>query len=168
MKKEDKKQPYVLCPRCELNYIKPKEKYCTVCKAEMGLVDPSVLLPDEEEAGLEKLCPVCHVNYIGEDEEICFLCQKEREEHEAAHQKDDWEELETETEEEQTPIGIIPLDDDDTLLSSSDEEPEEEEELQQTPEEDFDFVTAEELDALGDDDDDEFDDEEEEDEDDDL
>ena len=48
MKKEDKKPAYILCPRCELNYIDVKEKYCTVCKAEMGLVDPSILLPDDE------------------------------------------------------------------------------------------------------------------------
>ena len=75
MKKEEKKQAYILCPRCELNYIVSKDKYCTVCKAEMGLLDPSILLPDDEEAGFEKLCPVCQVNYIGEDEEICFLCQ---------------------------------------------------------------------------------------------
>lgn len=161
MKKEEKKQAYVLCPRCELNYIKAKEKYCTVCKAEMGLVDPGFLLPDDEEAG-EKLCPVCHVNYIGEDEEICFLCQKERDERDAAHKKDEWEDEGTETE-EQAPIGIISLEDDDALLESSEEEPEEEEVTPALTEEDYDFVTAEELDAM---DDEDFDDEDEDEDDD--
>ena len=165
MKKEEKKQPYVLCPRCELNYIKAKEKYCTVCKAEMGLVDPGILLPDEEEAGLEKLCPVCQVNYIGEDEEICFLCQKEREDREAAHKKDEWED-EGGDGEEQAPIGIISLsDDDDALLEGAEEEPEEEDTTPALTEEDYDFVTAEELDALGDDEFDDEDEDEEEDED---
>ena len=47
MKKEEKKPIYILCPRCELNYINKKDKYCNVCKAELGLVDPSILLPDD-------------------------------------------------------------------------------------------------------------------------
>lgn len=149
-----------MCPRCELNYIRAKEKYCTVCKAELGMIDSAILLPDDEEAGLERLCPVCHVNYIGEDEEVCFLCQKEREERESAHKNDEWEAEETEEEKGQTPIGLIPLEDDDALLSSADDEPEEEEEQEPAqPEVDYEFVTAEELDALGDLDDDELDEE---------
>ena len=139
MKKEDKKQAYILCPRCELNYIKAKDKYCTVCKAEMGLVDPSILLPDEEEAGLEKLCPVCHVNYIGEDEEVCFLCQKERDERAAAEEKDEWAELNREGDgitDIDTPIGILPLDDEPIL--GADDEPEEEEEITREAD-DFDY-----------------------------
>lgn len=160
MKKEEKKQPYILCPRCELNYIKAKDKYCTVCKVEMGLADPGILLPDEEEAGYEKLCPVCHVNYIGEDEEICFLCQKEREERAAEEAKNEWDALDSD-EEDSTPIGILPLDED-TLLDS-DEEPEEEEEFVRT-EGDVDFDYPEDFDEA----DFENEDEEEEDEDDDF
>lgn len=160
MKKEEKKQPYILCPRCELNYIKPKEKYCTVCKAEMGLVDPSILLPDEEEAGLEKLCPVCHVNYIGEDEKICFICQKEMEERKANEEKDEWAELERENaspEDIDTPIGILPLDDEPIL--SLDDEPEEEEEEPVVHEaDDFDYPdTLEGFDEEDDEDDEEED-----------
>lgn len=30
-----KKPVYIRCPRCELNYIQKKDKYCSVCKAEM-------------------------------------------------------------------------------------------------------------------------------------
>lgn len=163
MKKEEKKQPYILCPRCELNYIKAKDKYCTVCKAEMGLVDRSILLPEDEEVGLEKLCPICQRNYIGEDEEICFLCQKERDEREAAKKKDEWEELENENPEEDTPIGIIPLDED-TLLSDE-EEPEEEEELVRTiGDDDFDYPDFDESELS---DESELDEEEDEDDDDD-
>lgn len=137
MKKEDKKPAYILCPRCELNYIKSKDRYCTVCKAEMGLVDPSILLPDEEEVGLEKLCPVCQVNYIGEDEEICFLCQKEREEREAADKASEWDELERDSDDINNPIGIIPIDED--ALLGDDEETEDEEETETRNEDDFEY-----------------------------
>ena len=61
------KHKYILCPRCELNYIEEHEGYCKVCKAEMGLIDSGILIPDEDELGGEKLCPICKVNYIGED-----------------------------------------------------------------------------------------------------
>lgn len=138
MKKEDKKQAnvYIICPRCELNYINKKDKYCTVCKAELGLVDPSILIPDEEEAGVEKLCPICHVNYIAEDEEICFLCQKENDEKAKADEEheDDWKDFpieETEIPEE------IPM-----PLGGLDDEPEEEDEDEFTDEvepDDFDY-----------------------------
>ena len=49
---------YILCPRCELNYIEESEEYCTVCKAEMGLIDPGILIPEEEVESSEKLCPI--------------------------------------------------------------------------------------------------------------
>ena len=155
MKKEEKKQAYILCPRCEINYIVSKDKYCTVCKAELGLLDPSILLPDDEEAGFEKLCPVCQVNYIGEDEEICFLCQKEREEREAAEHKSEWDELDRDDDLDD-PIGIIPLEED-TLLSSDDEQ-EEEDDSEPDKEDDFDYPDFEEEDF----EDDDFDDEDEE------
>ena len=138
MKKDEKKQAYVLCPRCELNYIKSKDKYCTVCKAEMGLVDPGILLPDDEEVGLEKLCPVCQVNYIGEDEEICFLCQKEREEREATREQDECAAMDEDSDMGNGSIGILPLDEEETLLD--DEEPEEEDEMVRTEgDDDFDY-----------------------------
>jgi hypothetical protein len=74
------KPKYVLCPRCELNYFSAedkKKKYCDVCLAELNLVDPGILIPDED-AELEVLCPVCKLNYMSPDEEMCFLCAKER------------------------------------------------------------------------------------------
>ena len=154
MKKEDKKPVYILCPRCELNYIKSKDKYCTVCKAEMGLVDPSILLPDDEEAGLEKLCPVCHVNYIGEEEEICFLCLKEREEREAADSKNEWDEIEHDSDGISTPVGILPLEDESLL---SDEDSEEEEESEHETVDDFEYPEIDDDEDYYDEDDEDYD-----------
>ena len=72
------KQRYILCPRCELNYILENEKYCNVCKAELGIIDKSILIPDEEE-NEERMCPICHTNILEGDEEVCFECRnKER------------------------------------------------------------------------------------------
>ena len=82
---------YVLCPRCELNYILETEKYCNVCKAELGIIDKSILIPDDDESE-EKLCPICHTNYIEPDEEICFLCRKERAEKEEMNSEEDTDE----------------------------------------------------------------------------
>lgn len=138
MKKDDKKPVYVLCPRCELNYINKKDKYCTVCKAEMGILDPSILIPDEEEAGVLKLCPVCRVNYLDDDEEICFLCQKERDEKAVDGEETtlfDGEELPEEAAEED--LDIIPLS---VLEEEENEEEEEEEEFEAAKEpDDFDY-----------------------------
>ena len=70
---------YVLCPRCELNYMQEGEEYCDVCKAELKL-GPQLIFAideDEENAG-EKLCPYCKRTYIAEDEDMCEQCREER------------------------------------------------------------------------------------------
>ena len=72
------KQTYIRCPRCELNYILKKDKYCNVCKAEMKAVGN---MGTDEDMDLE-LCPICKTNYINADEDICPACAKEREEEE--------------------------------------------------------------------------------------
>lgn len=97
----NEKPKYILCPRCELNYIKSDEELCDVCKVELGLLEKNFLIQEdelEEESG--KLCPVCHTNYIGEDEEVCFMCRKEREakEHAEETSEDDWNYVEEEEE----------------------------------------------------------------------
>lgn len=76
------KPVYILCPRCELNYIDKTEKYCDICKAELGLIDASVLIPEETEE--VRVCPVCHVSILEDGEDVCFDCLKEAEEKEAA------------------------------------------------------------------------------------
>ena len=35
------KPVWILCPRCELNYIKKADQYCNVCKKEMKLIKSS-------------------------------------------------------------------------------------------------------------------------------
>ena len=66
--KKDKKPVYIRCPRCELNYCLKKDKYCSVCKAEME-GDKDAFSDDFE---LE-LCPICKTNYIQPDEIIFLL-----------------------------------------------------------------------------------------------
>ena len=70
-----KNQTYIRCPRCELNYILKKDKFCNVCKQEMKALGT---LGAEENLDLE-LCPLCKINYINPDEDICPACAKERE-----------------------------------------------------------------------------------------
>lgn len=73
------KNQYIKCPRCELNYILKKDKYCDVCKSEMraGILEESDLDDFDLEEGLE-LCPICKVNYISEGERMCSTCLEEQ------------------------------------------------------------------------------------------
>lgn len=74
---KDQKPVYVKCPRCELNYILKKDKYCEVCKKEMkaGAIDDFEYddFMDEE----MELCPVCKTNYLQDGETICAMCLEE-------------------------------------------------------------------------------------------
>lgn len=65
---------YIRCPRCELNYIQKKDKFCNVCKLEMKALGS---LDIEDNLDLE-LCPICKANYINQDEDMCVACAKER------------------------------------------------------------------------------------------
>lgn len=65
---------YIRCPRCELNYIQKKDKFCNVCKLEMKAIGS---LDIEDNLDLE-LCPICKANYINPDEDMCVACAKER------------------------------------------------------------------------------------------
>lgn len=66
-----KKPVYIRCPRCEINFIQKKDKYCSVCKAEMEAKKDYV-----DDLDLE-LCPICKINYIQPDEIMCASCLKE-------------------------------------------------------------------------------------------
>ena len=68
------KQTYIRCPRCELNYILKKDKFCNVCKMEMKALGT---MGAEENMDME-LCPICKINYITSDEDMCPACAKER------------------------------------------------------------------------------------------
>lgn len=84
-----KKVEYIKCPRCELNYIQKKDKYCDVCKQEMkaGAIDEYEL--EELEEGVE-LCPICKVNYLNDGETICAYCQEEKQAFGKDDSQDDW------------------------------------------------------------------------------
>lgn len=58
------------CPRCELNYVRPGEKLCEVCKREMrGVQEPEETL---------ELCPECGEHPVVAGEEFCVYCLRER------------------------------------------------------------------------------------------
>lgn len=59
---------FVLCPRCELNYITEAEKYCKVCLREMKGEAPK----DEIE-----LCSVCNEAPALPGRDVCLFCLKE-------------------------------------------------------------------------------------------
>ncbi len=80
-----KKPVYIRCPRCELNYIQKKDKYCSVCKAEM-----EAKRGNEEDEELE-LCPICKTNYIQPDEIMCASCLKEHRSEDDSDLGNDWE-----------------------------------------------------------------------------
>ena len=81
-----KKVTYIRCPRCELNYIQKKDKYCSVCKQEMQVGGGEV-----DELDLE-LCPICKTNYIQPDEVMCASCMSERSSNASADgDNNDWD-----------------------------------------------------------------------------
>ncbi len=74
----NKKPVYVKCPRCQLNYILKKDKYCEVCKKEMragGYEDDEEFFLDEIDEQI--LCTVCKLNYVVEGEIMCEACLEE-------------------------------------------------------------------------------------------
>lgn len=89
-----RKPVYIRCPRCELNYIQKKDKYCPVCKAEMEAKRDYV-----DDIDLE-LCPICKTNYIQPDEIMCASCLKEHHSDEDGDLVDDWDEYLTREDED--------------------------------------------------------------------
>lgn len=59
---------FVICPRCDLNYITENEKYCKVCLREMKGETPK----DEVE-----LCSVCNEAPALPGRDVCLFCLKE-------------------------------------------------------------------------------------------
>ena len=66
------KPVWILCPRCELNYIKKADQYCNVCKKELKLIKTS-----DDDIGDLELCPICKINFVQNDEEVCDSCKQE-------------------------------------------------------------------------------------------
>ncbi len=166
----DKKPVYIRCPRCELNYCLKKDKFCSVCKAEMS-GDTDALVDDLD---LE-LCPICKTNYIQPDEVMCAVCLKERQasgdntdmedEWEAYVNRDD-EEYVLDDEETGDMASVSDLDDDilgadladeDLAFGGFDEDENEEDEedyVNNDDDDDFEELTDEDIDDDDDDDDD--------------
>ena len=59
---------FIKCPRCELNYIREEEQYCSVCKREMkGEVHDDPF----------ELCSICNENPVMPGKDVCLVCYKE-------------------------------------------------------------------------------------------
>lgn len=72
---------YVLCPRCELNFIDADaQEYCDVCLKEMqGAKTFADDLEEVEETEEMELCPICGENYMRIGEKMCDECKKKTE-----------------------------------------------------------------------------------------
>ena len=67
---------FIKCPRCELNYIREEEQYCSVCKREMK---------GESREDLFELCSICNENPVMPGKDVCFLCYKEMTQQQGLH-----------------------------------------------------------------------------------
>ena len=95
---------YVLCPRCELNYMLDGEEYCDICKAELKKGPGLLFAIDEEESETLELCPRCQSNPLKPGEEICEKCRNKYDvEKDVADTEDEnsWKEYMDEEEEEE-------------------------------------------------------------------
>ena len=59
---------FIKCPRCELNYIREEEQYCSVCKREMK---------GESHDDPFELSSICNENPAMPGKDVCLLCYKE-------------------------------------------------------------------------------------------
>ena len=65
---EESPMMFEKCPRCDLNYITPSEKYCKVCMREMK--------GDNARDEIE-MCSVCSENPVLPGRDICLFCLRE-------------------------------------------------------------------------------------------
>ncbi len=108
-----KPNTYIRCPRCELNFILKKDKFCNVCKSEMRAGGEVIDFDLDFD-----ICPVCKSNYITGEETICETCAKERAaEKIGSDDSDDWknylDENEEQEDDESDSVTISDFDDDD-------------------------------------------------------
>lgn len=91
---------FVLCPRCELNYMSDKDTYCSVCMQEIRGTAPR----DEVE-----LCSICNENPVLPGKDVCAECLREMESRDKDENQNDAE-MEDEVQEMDE---ILPMDDED-------------------------------------------------------
>lgn len=152
---------YVLCPRCELNFIDADtQEYCDVCIKEMQgakTFSDDLEIEDAE----DELCPICGENYMRFGEKMCDACKKkteyEEEDSEDPDKDDAWR---TYLDDDADDLGI-PIPDDEFEDEFEDDDDEDDEEYDDEEEkDDFEYVSA---DDYYDDDDDDDDDEDDDD-----
>ncbi len=155
---------YIICPRCELNFIDADEReYCEVCLKEMSGEKTFADDFDAEENMEEmELCPICSENYMALGEKMCEECKKKTEyEEEVVEEDEDKEDASwrsyLDDEDEEMDLGIPD--------SEFEDEEEEEEEIEEETEEeeDFEYVNINEYTDFDDDEDDEDEDDEDDD-----
>ena len=152
---------YVICPRCELNFIDADEQeFCEVCIKELS-GEKTFADGFDSEDGIEEteLCPICGENYMALGEKMCEECKKK-----SAYEAD-VDDNEDEDKEDASWRSYLDDDEDELDLGIpdsefDDEEEEEEEEEEHTEEEDVEYVSADDYYDFDDDDDDEDDDDE--------
>ena len=124
---------YVLCPRCELNFIDADEReYCEVCTKELS--GEKTFSDDfEEEENLEgtELCPICGENYMAFGEKMCEECKTKNAYEEEMEEDEDKEDASwrsyLDDEDEELDLGIPDSEFEDDSMDD-DEEMEEESE----------------------------------------
>ena len=67
---------FIKCPRCELNYIKEEEQYCSVCRREMK---------GEVHEDPFELCSICNENPVMPGKDVCMVCYKEMTQQQGLH-----------------------------------------------------------------------------------
>ena len=149
---------YVICPRCELNFIDADEQeFCEVCLKELsGERTFAEGLEAEENTEEMELCPICGENYMIYGEKMCEECKKKSEyEEENLEEDEDKEDASwrsyLDDEEEELDIDIP-----DSEFEDEMEEEEEEEEIEEEKD-DFEYVSPDDYFDFDDDDEDEDD-----------
>ncbi|MBQ7351559.1 MAG: hypothetical protein IJW59_01645 [Clostridia bacterium] len=107
---------YIKCPRCELNYILKKDKFCDVCKSEMkaGILKESDLEELElMEEGME-ICPICKVNYINPGEHMCSTCREEQVDS-SKDDEPDWRGFVDNADDNDEELDLLPIEEDDEI-----------------------------------------------------
>ena len=153
---------YIICPRCELNFIDADEQeYCDVCLKELsGEKTFSDDFESEDLTSEMELCPVCGENYMVYGEKMCEECKKKSEYDIETEDVDDEDKEDAswrtylDDEEEDLDLGIPDSE-------FEDEEEDEEEEETENEEDDFEYVSPDDYYDYDDDDDDDDEDDDE-------
>lgn len=72
---------WVICPRCELNYIQEGEKMCDICRKEVR--------GEQEIEEIVEMCSECGEHPAVPGSELCAACLKEMNHHESGSTDED-------------------------------------------------------------------------------